>query len=129
MLAICYNIAKGKTWKNIFGINNIEDIRETINIWYNNQYSGLKNCLGWFTDQKKLYEYVKKYDQNKVIYLKDEDLKFKRLDKRNRKFILENFSLIKNEICSYTDFHFIRPFDKYEKLIKEIIEIVIKSNL
>lgn len=130
MLAMCYNMAKGQVWKEIFKINNTVDVRDRIKEWYNYEYTGIKNCPGWFTDQQKLFEYVKLFDQKRVKYLKDEELKFNRLDKKQKIYILTNFEIVKLnvETLKYTDFHLIRPFYKYEKLIKQIIEEIIKSN-
>ena len=58
MLAVCYNLAKGSTWSEIFNIKTKKDIVEKLNKWYNIEYNGIKNCPGWYTDQKKLYQKI-----------------------------------------------------------------------
>lgn len=124
MLAICYNVANSNTWKNIFNINSEEDITKVIKSWYHNDYNAHKNCIGWYTDQQKLYEYATKSD--KLIILKDKDIKFKRLDKRQRQYILTNLKEVKDDLSKgkYTDFHLIKPYNHYKKLIDELIDII-----
>lgn len=132
MLSICYNVANSNVWRKIFSINNIDDISNTINKWYNNQYTGTKNCIGWFTDQQKLYEYVMKWKENnkdKFVLLIDKDIKFSRLDKRERNYILANLNKVKNDLASniYTDFHCIKPYSKYGRIINDLVDIICKN--
>lgn len=125
MNAICYNLANSNVWKKIFKINNEIDIINKLKKWYNPEYNGKKNCLGWFTDQKILFKYLH-FNEKDVIYLNDKDLKFNRLDKRNKKYIIDNLNLIYNNIKSgyYTDFHIIRPYHKYTVIIKRILDLI-----
>lgn len=128
MLAICYNIANSETWKEIFKINTIDDITNTIKNWYNFEYSSMKNCPGWFTDQQKLFEYVINWEKNndRLIILKDHEMNFKRLDKRKREYILHNVPEVINDILNnkYTDFHTIKPYQEHKKIIIKIIDTI-----
>lgn len=129
MFAICYNVANSETWKEIFKITNIEDLITTIKMWYNHKYDGRKNCDGWFTDQQRLYEYVMNWKVNnptRLVILKDNLLKFNRLDKRQRKYIIQTFSEAKNNIIEgkYTDFHSIHPYSRYKQIIKALIDAI-----
>ena len=123
MYGVCYNAANSKTWKNIFNIESLDDIRITLKDWYNKGYTGNKNCPGWYTDQKMLFKYLQNWT-NKInhIILTDNNMKFNRLDKKQRNFIskvdeklIEN---IQNKV--YTDFHFIRPYKRFKKSINII---------
>jgi hypothetical protein len=127
MLAICYNVAHQKVWKEIFKINNVEDIRDRIKEWYNDDYNGEKNCPGWFTDQKKLFEHVMMYDKRQI--LKDNETGFKRMDKKDKKYLMNNYNLEKENFKNlmYSDFHFIRPFNKFKKYINEIMNAVLSN--
>ncbi|AYV85716.1 MAG: hypothetical protein Satyrvirus33_6 [Satyrvirus sp.] len=131
MLSICYNVANSKTWYEIFGINDVSDIVNIIKLWYNDEYTGQKNCAGWFTDQKKLYEYVMKWNsnRNRLVILNDSKLNFSRLDKRKRKYILENISKIKDNLKNnlYTDFHIIKPYNRYKKIVDEFVNIICEN--
>jgi len=87
-LAICYNVANSNTWSEIFSIKTIEDIKNKLLEWYNSDYNGHKNCLGWSVDQKKLFEYVFKWSENNkdlLVVLKDENTKLNRLDLNRRR--------------------------------------------
>jgi hypothetical protein len=124
MYGICYNIANSNTWKKVFNIKTEDDIRNMLKIWYNHNYTGRKNCSGWYTDQKMLFKYLQDFPDH--IILKDKELHFSRLDKRQRNFIaridkqlIEN---IKNK--RYTDFHFIRPYSRYYKTIIKICDYI-----
>jgi len=105
MYAICYNVANSNIWKEIFKVYNQEDVKNKIIEWYNSHYSGTKNCIGWFTDQIKLYEYLHNY--NNLVILKDNKLGFKRLDKRQRDidFINKNSNNLEKFCEIYSDFH------------------------
>lgn len=126
MYAMCYNLANSNIWRKIFSINNENDIGIKIAEWYDQNYDGKKNCEGWFTDQKMLYKYVNKYEKDNIIILKDKDLNFNRLDKRNKKFIVENLDTIYDNVKGniYSDFHVIRPFYKYTNIINKIIDLI-----
>lgn len=131
MLAICYSIANASTWKDVFGINSLDDIRTTIKNWYNPKYTGAKNCDGWFTDQQKLFEHIMNWKNktDRLVILRDPDIKFKRLDKRQRVYIINNLDKVKTDILNgvYSDFHVIRPFNSYKSIIDSLVDIIIKS--
>ena len=129
MLSICYNVANSNTWHEIFNINNTDDISTTISKWYDTKYTGLKNCAGWFTDQNKLYEHVYRWKEkynDRFHMLNDKTIKFNRLDKRDRNYILANFKKVKINVANgiYTDFHSIKPYSRYENVIKELVETI-----
>jgi hypothetical protein len=134
MFAICYNVANSKIWKEIFNINNIEDINEKLLKWFNKyainiketNYTGKKNCNGWFTDQKQLYKKCIKWNNitNKIIIMNDNNLKFNRLHKnqKNTEYIMKNKELILDNIKSYTDIHVFRQYHKHINYLNKIIE-------
>jgi hypothetical protein len=125
MLAVCYNVANSKIWKSLFNINNANDIEKLLLKWYNKQYTGRKNCPGWFTDQQKLYQITKNFKD--LIIFKDKDINFKRSDnrQRNKIEILKNFNDYLNNIDKFTDIHVIRPFNKNENYIKKMVNKLI----
>jgi hypothetical protein len=132
--AICYNLANSTIWKEIFNINNIDDINIILKKWYNNNYTGIKNCPGWKNDQYKLFEYVQKWNNinNRLVILNDKILNFKRLDKKKkiRNYITRNFSIVKENILksNYTDIHIsskksytYKNINYFEKMIQIIL--------
>ena len=131
MYGICYNLANSKTWSELFSINDENDIRCTLQKWYTPLYNGKKNCAGWFTDQEMMFKYLQNWsNKDNHVILKDNDLKFNRLDKRHRNFISSiHKDLIYNiENKIYTDFHFIRPYNKFKNKLLKITNMINKSN-
>lgn len=131
MYAICYNVANSKIWKNIFNINSIQDIIIFLTNNYDYNYNGLKNCSGWYSDQKILFKYLEIYRQNNlndVIILSDDKLKYNRLDGKSAEklnFILKNKKNILENINIYSDFHMLRSYDKNLKLLEDIINSIL----
>lgn len=126
MYAACYHLANSNLWKKVFSINTVEDIKNKLLKWYDTDYSGQKNCKGWFTDQKMLFKYLNKYANTDLLILEDNNMKFNRLDKRKKKFILDNLDLVYDNIKNnvYSDFHIIRPYTKYIPIINKIIDLI-----
>lgn len=124
-LAMCYNIAVPSVWKNIFGINTIDDIRNTIKtISENTTIKEGHGNIGWCTDQLVLFDKVMKWNKisGNLICLKESFTNFHRLD---RGFNLNDKEIqykIKNGF--YSDYHCYRPMSKYEKINYEIYDLL-----
>lgn len=129
MYAICYNIAKGKIYGDLFELNenkrNLEGIISFLRLWYHSEYDGKKNCKGWYTDQKQLFKFFEKYLGKKKI-LKDKDIGYKRLNNRSRdkEKIIKNFKVILSNIEDYSDIHCIKPFSKTKKYLEKMVKIL-----
>lgn len=128
MYALCFNVAKGSTFKKIFNINNIQDIINTIKLWYHPEYIGRKNCPGWYTDQKQLFIHFNNYNGNKIC-LKDSIIGFNRLNNRQRdkERIVTDFKNVLNNLEQYSDIHCIKPFRKTGSYIKKIIKKLLEN--
>ena len=124
MFSTCYNLANSNTWREIFNVHNIEDIKNLLRTWYNPLYDGRKNCEGWFTEQLKLYQYLMPFD--KLVILKDKDMNYNRLDKRHKHYIVNNMEKVKEDLAQnvYSDFHCIKPYSKHQGKINKFIEII-----
>lgn len=124
-MVICYNIAHQNIWSEIFSIKSENDIRRQIKNLYNNtKYIGHKDMPFWITDQLYLYEVTQRWNLNNqnLIILNDNLTKFKRLD-RNR---FPDESILKSLIQSriYTDYHMLRPYDKFSSINNFIIDLL-----
>lgn len=123
--ASCYNVATPEIWAEIFNINNLEDIKDTIidiNSRINYEDGHGKN--GWHTDQLFLYRKIIKWNKktNNYIFLKDSDTGFNRLARRFKKL---NKHIINNIINGkYSDYHCYRPMSKYSKLNWKIYNLL-----
>ena len=125
MFAMCYNAAHCDVWKNIFGVTSEQGIRAKLIEWYEpfkDTYDGVKNCPGWYTDQKQLYKHV--VEMCGLVRLKDEETFFNRLDKKQKTYIVSHLKQVKYDVArgKYSDFHFIRPYKKFYNLIKTITD-------
>lgn len=141
MIAICYNVANSNTWKKIFNIGSVSDINSILVSNYNEKYTGSKNCEGWYSDQKMLFNYIMEYmkksngdeiqNPNQVIFLNDVDIGYKRLDGKSANKLLEiknNKASILNSINTYSDFHIIRNYHSNLKLFEDIIQAILNLN-
>lgn len=118
-IAMCYNIATPNIWKEIFKVNSLEDIETTI------KYIHSKN-VKWYTDQLTLYDKVLNWNKqtNNFICLKENETKFKRLDRADN-FDISN-SILRNNIKNgvYSDYHCKRPMSKYANINYEIYNLL-----
>lgn len=130
MYSICYNIANSKTWRDIFNIKDKDDIKKRLLEWYNINYTGKKNCEGWYTDQLKLFEYINNWnDKNKrFVLFKDKELNYKRLHnrQRNKEEIIKNFDKTLENLKLYSDVHIIKPYYKVGSYIRRIANQIIE---
>ena len=124
---ICFCLANSKTWKDIFNINNIDDITKTITKWfslYDNYQLSSPFSPAWACDQLELFHNVNNWKhQDKVIKLTDNETDFKRLDRSEVINIQYNTSHYKNLIENqyFSDFHLPRPLSVYQELLTKIL--------
>ena len=124
---MCYCAASSKMWKNIFKINIMNDLRNTLTEWYSkNDY-----CISsphsemWAQDQLKLFQYIESYEkQAEIVKFTDKQTHFLRLDRSDIEYITENISDVKLLIDEnmYCDFHLPRPYKKYSDLLEKILD-------
>jgi hypothetical protein len=126
-ISICYNIGTSKTYSEIFNIKTVDDIVNLLKKWfYGLDHDGKRGGKGWSTDQKKLFEYISKWDAatHNYIALSDDFTNFRRISRGDRQLsnIIKNN---KKEIMEgvYSDFHMFMPFYKYEDENLNIISI------
>jgi len=103
---MCYNASHPSTWKKIFGINGITDIKNKLYENYSNKYDGVPGCDGWSIDQKILYKQLINYPNLRVL-----NRPIKRLEMYNWCYNLSIFD--------YDDAHFHRNYFNNIKFIKE----------
>ena len=126
---ICFCAANSYIWKDIFNINTIHDVRDTLIKWYSqipeNDYKlSSPYSIGWALDQLQLYHRVNTWGK-KIIKLQDEDTLFNRLDRSVIDYIIKNREEIKTniKIGLYSDFHLPKPFNKYKDILTYLLVI------
>lgn len=125
-IAMCYNIATPKIWKDIFKINSLDDITSYIkNVSDQNIIKEGHNNIGWCIDQITLYDKVIDWNKktNNFVKLNESQTGFKRLDRNT--FNLDNINIIKNITeGKYTDYHCYRPMSKYSDINWKIYNLL-----
>ena len=115
-IAMCYNVATPKIWKDVFNINSKEDIINKIKNIYSENNT-------WFADQITLFKHIKnwKLKQTSFVRLNEKETKFKRLDRNT--FDTNNIeTIISNN--SFTDYHCLRPMSQYEEINNKIVDLL-----
>lgn len=124
-IAMCYNIALNKTWKDVFNINNVEDIKQRIiNVNNNINYVEGHGTNGWTTDQTDLYKYIINWNKktNNFVFLDDKKTGYNRLDRGTFNLDDNEISKIKNGF--YTDYHCYRPYKQYKQINDAILDLL-----
>lgn len=127
-IAMCYNIATSKVWKNIFNIHTLQDVIDRlINVYKNINYEEGHGNNDWCTDQIDLYKYVMKWNDTtkKLICLKENETQFKRLDRHRFKFPLHH--QLKEYIQNgfFADYHCLRPNkNNYKEINNYIVDLL-----
>ena len=124
-LAMCYNVATPKVWKDIFDIHSVDDIRTTIkDIALSRVIREGHGQEGWSTDQQVLYKKVMYWNQTtqNLVCLKESATGFRRLDRET--FVLDEH--IQKNISNgvYSDYHCFRPMNAYRRINEDIYELL-----
>ena len=124
-ICMCWQVATPNTWKQVFNINNIQDIKKKLqHINSKINYSGTSSSA-WFTDQIFLYKNVMEWNKktNNYIFLKDKDTQFRRLGRF--KLDINNQNIKKNiQNGYYSDYHSLRPMSQYSHINCEIYNLL-----
>ena len=125
-IAMCYNVATPKIWKDIFKVNSIDDIANVIKeTFIKNTIKEGHGNTGWCIDQITLYNKIMEWNKktNNFIRLKEKQTLFKRLNRNT--FDLSNVNIRENITSGkYTDYHCYRPMSKYSKINWELFNLL-----
>ena len=125
-IAMCYNVATPKIWKDVFKVNSIDDIANVIKeTFIKNTIKEGHGNTGWSIDQITLYNKIMEWNEktNNFTRLKEKQTLFKRLDRNT--FDISNVSIRENITSGkYTDYHCYRPMSKYSKVNWELFDLL-----
>ena len=128
-IAMCYNVGLNVIWKEIFQINNIDDIINRIKLIYNSiEYIDGHGNTGWCTDQLDFYNYVMNWNNktNNFVVLSDKNTGYCRLDR----YELEKLGMLPSILYShinngtFSDYHCLRPFYQYKEVNNFIYDLL-----
>ena len=121
---MCYCAASSETWKNVFHCIIMNDVIQTLILWYTKDDYCISSATShmWAQDQLQLYKFLS-LTKSPVVKFTDEQTKFYRLDRSDLSYIVNNLTDVKNQILQghYSDFHLPRPYDKYAEFLAEIL--------
>lgn len=125
-IAMCYNVATPEIWKDIFKINSLDDIVNSIkNVSDKNIIKEGRGNTAWTLDQKTLYNSIIEWNNktNNFVCLNETKTKFKRLDRNT--FNISDVN-IKKSITEgiYTDYHCYRPMANWYDINWEIYNLL-----
>lgn len=115
--AMCYNVARNKTWSDIFSISCLEDIQQRL--------LEKRAHVQWNTDQRDLYQHVMNWNTktNRFIVLKDTETGYHRLD-RSQNFQIHPPIITNIQNGLYSDYHCYRPYSTYRGINENIYELL-----
>lgn len=108
LFSMCYNVAKGKVFKEIFNINSTKDIPKIIKQWNKLNY-------GWKTDEIILYQAVTKWQGYRTRCAKLGHIPIRRIDRSSW-----NYTYTDLKKGYYTDSHMLRPYSMYKTEIDKL---------
>lgn len=122
--AMCYNAAPPAVWKELVGVNNVDEVRSWIIANNNTSYSGIPDGSGWYSDQAMLYSLLSSWSKKDthLVILKDNDIGFNRLDRGNIPKIFEILQNVQN--LQYSDYHAMRPYKTYKQFNDFIVNCI-----
>jgi len=129
-IAMCYNVATNKIWRDIFEIYSLENITNKIITRFNQIKQTFCEGPGnsdWFTDQIDLYNYIKLWNikTNNFIYLNDNLTNFNRLDRIHmNKNVINQTEMKKIKSGFYSDYHCLRPYSEYKNINELILNLL-----
>jgi len=110
---MCYNAAKGSTFKEVFGINSLDEIPGLIHSWFK-QYGG-----SWSTDEIVLFNYLNQWTYFKTRCIKLGLTVERRID---RSWWHYDENLLKQDY--YIDCHSIRPYLAHKAEIDKLARLI-----
>ena len=135
-VVMCYNAAYSSVWRDVFGIHDYKGMIEKLSFIYSRiEYEDIHNGKGWRTDQRYLYEALKKWSKkvDQHVEYSDAELDFARMSVENFRHA---YDLIKQQ--KIVDIHLNKsalfsPDSQTRKLntqiIKSYIETAKKANV
>jgi hypothetical protein len=129
---ICYNAALPRTWQELFGIGNREDIAARLVAWAtDNTYDGVHGGSGWATDQQTLYLALLDFGTRtrRAWILSDHYTGFRRLEratlvKPRRLTVAEEKRILRG---GYSDFHCVLPYEDFRELNEHAVDLAVQG--
>lgn len=110
---MCYNVALGSTFKELFNVRSVDDIPHIIKQWY-------ALGLGWTSDQQILYAAVNSWCHKNTRVIKLGHPVMGRIDRSYWAYQKDAA-----RFGHYIDSHMVRPYSKYKKEIDDLVDTLL----
>ena len=127
MVSICWQVASSATWRDVFGIQSLEDIQKWLSdVSASIAYDGKPGEEGWFTDQLCLWKALNQWAgiSKDYIFLSDTTTGFRRLDRAHIDPRLTEEEKERIRQGHYSDYHCLRPYRQYKRTNREILRLL-----
>jgi hypothetical protein len=124
-IAMCYNVATPKVWRDIFKMNSVDDIRNEIKrIAMSRVIDGGHGKEGWNIDQQLLYKLVFEWNKNtqNFVCLKESTTGYCRFDRDHFCMNDEIRHRIRNGV--YSDYHCLRPMNAHRNMNNHVYDLL-----
>jgi hypothetical protein len=131
-IAVGFNAALPRTWREVFDVATIEDVRTELARWANGlRYDGRRGWDGWYTDQHRLYERLLSWParNERLWVLDDQYSRYRRLD---RMYLAGEAGLKQRRIeairrCEYSDFNCFVPYREHRAINDRVLELAVEA--
>jgi hypothetical protein len=106
---MCYNVAKGSIFQEIFGIKEKDEIPFLIKQW-------AERKMGWATDELLLYEYLHNWKDFNTRCVRLQHSESRRIDRANWRYDASRL-----KAGYYIDCHSLRPYEKFKTEIDALV--------
>jgi hypothetical protein len=128
-IPICYNAARPATWRRVFGVESMDDLRERLSEWAGSvRYAGRHGGEGWASDQQILYRTLVDHGRTHgaIWILNDSFTHFNRLEralvrKRGGGFLDEELRRLRRG--GYSDLHCLVPHGDFRELNELAVDL------
>jgi hypothetical protein len=131
-IPICYNAARPATWRRVFGVETLGDVRSCLAEWAEGiEYEGRRGGVGWASDQHILYRILVEHGRRSanVWILDDAYTGFRRLEResfRKRKEIPER-ERRRIRRGAYSDFHCLSPHGEFHEVNELVVDLAVDA--
>lgn len=122
----CYNVAKGKVFKEVLKLKETWEEFIAENCWKqisnNHKPNGLNKSLKhWSADEIWSSKMINNFDQNRIVKIfREGESNYRRIDR-------SKWSWHKSYIHEFYDCHSLRPYSSYKYEIDNLVEAIIES--
>lgn len=132
-VAIPYNAAEPRTWQDVTGVADEEDVRASLAAWARGRvYDGVRGGEGWYTDQLTLFRLLTTWPESaqRLWMLDDEYTGFRRLERAAVEGAAPLDPRIERDVRArrYTDYNAVVPHERAAALNERVVALAVEAS-